>query len=64
MQLQVEAPRGAAPVAAPAGVGFAWRPGLFGLLIKNAVLSVITLSIYRFWARTMSRIVTTGKRMP
>jgi hypothetical protein len=31
------------------------RPGLFGLLIKNALLGLLTLGLYRFWAKTALR---------
>jgi uncharacterized membrane protein YjgN (DUF898 family) len=42
--------------APPAGpVRFMDRGGLFGLLVKNAFLSFITLGIYRFWARAALR---------
>jgi uncharacterized membrane protein YjgN (DUF898 family) len=42
--------------APPAGpVGFLDRGGLFALLVKNAVLSFLTLGIYRFWARAALR---------
>lgn len=36
-------------------VAFAGRPGFFKLLLKNAVLTLLTLGIYRFWARTAMR---------
>lgn len=36
-------------------VGFAGRPGFIRLLLKNALLSVVTLGFYRFWARTAVR---------
>ena len=34
-----------------------YRPSgsLFGLLLKNALLTVITLGFYRFWAKTRLR---------
>lgn len=31
------------------------RPGLFRLLVKNAVLGALTLGLYRFWAKTNQR---------
>ncbi len=31
------------------------RPGLLGLLLKNLGLTIITLGLYRFWARTSLR---------
>jgi uncharacterized membrane protein YjgN (DUF898 family) len=34
---------------------FVNRPGLLGLLLKNLGLTIITLGIYRFWARTALR---------
>ncbi|MEI9985494.1 MAG: DUF898 family protein [Aliidongia sp.] len=34
---------------------FVNRPGLFGLLLKNMGLTIVTLGIYRFWARTALR---------
>lgn len=38
------------------GFDFAGKPGpLFKLVVKNALLSLITLGIYRFWARTNVR---------
>lgn len=36
-------------------VQFAGRPGFIRLLLKNALLSVVTLGFYRFWARTAVR---------
>lgn len=51
----------AQPTAAtPGGVGtvsvtYLGRPGLFGLLVKNLLLKIVTLGIYRFWARTAVR---------
>ena len=37
-------------------VGFFGRWGsLFGILMMNALLGLITLGIYRFWARTRLR---------
>lgn len=36
-------------------VRFEDRGGLFGLLVKNAVLTFVTLGIYRFWARAALR---------
>ena len=42
--------------APPSGpVRFMDRGRLFGLLVKNAVLTFITLGIYRFWARAALR---------
>jgi len=42
--------------APPSGpVGFMDRGGLFGLLVKNAFLSFITIGIYRFWVRAALR---------
>jgi uncharacterized membrane protein YjgN (DUF898 family) len=34
---------------------YAATPGLFGIAIKNLLLTVVTLSIYRFWAKTNMR---------
>jgi len=39
----------------PLPVRFMDRGGLFGLLVKNAFLTFITLGIYRFWARAALR---------
>lgn len=36
-------------------VGFDARPGLIWLLIKNFLLTIITLGFYRFWARVRVR---------
>ena len=36
-------------------VGYLRKPGLVGIVVKNLVLTVITLGIYRFWARTRLR---------
>jgi uncharacterized membrane protein YjgN (DUF898 family) len=52
-------PGGATPAVDPEGeriVGF-WgrRKSLFGILMLNAALGLITLGIYRFWARTRLR---------
>ena len=44
---------GTIPPAAP--VRFVDRGGLFGLLVKNAVLTFLTVGIYRFWARAALR---------
>ena len=42
--------------ASPSGpVRFMDRGGLFGLLVKNAFLTFITVGIYRFWARAALR---------
>lgn len=42
--------------APPSGpVHFMDRGGLFGLLVKNAVLTLVTFGIYRFWARAALR---------
>lgn len=38
-----------------ATVDYTRRKGLLGLLLKNAGLIVLTLSLYRFWARTALR---------
>ncbi len=38
-----------------ASVGYLGKPGLFGIVIKNLLLTIITLGIYRFWARTRLR---------
>lgn len=43
----------AAPQASP--IRFAGRRGFIRLLMKNAALSVLTLGLYRFWARTAVR---------
>lgn len=42
-----------APSSGP--VRFMDRGGLFGLLVKNACLTLITLGVYRFWARAALR---------
>src|SRR5262245_47603985 len=34
---------------------YAATPGLFGIVIKNLVLTIMTLGIYRFWAKTNIR---------
>jgi uncharacterized membrane protein YjgN (DUF898 family) len=48
-------PQGGAPVS-PTPVEFTGRRGyLFRLVLKNAVLTVLTLGIYRFWAKTRIR---------
>ena len=44
-----------APAAATAAVGYAPQGSLLRLLLKNAVLTVVTLGIYRFWAKTRMR---------
>jgi uncharacterized membrane protein YjgN (DUF898 family) len=48
-------PAAAAPPATippkPAAIGYLQKPGLWKLVIKNLLLSVITIGIYRFWAR-------------
>ncbi len=31
------------------------RPGLLGITLTNLVLNLITLTVYRFWARTNVR---------
>ncbi len=36
-------------------VQFAGRPGFIRLLLKNALLSIVTFGFYRFWARTAVR---------
>ena len=36
-------------------VGYAGTPGLFGIAFRNLVLTIVTLSIYRFWAKTRIR---------
>ncbi len=36
-------------------VVFAGRPGFIRLLLKNALLSIVTFGFYRFWARTAVR---------
>jgi uncharacterized membrane protein YjgN (DUF898 family) len=43
------------PVSPSGPVRFMDRGGLFGLLVKNAVLTFITLGLYRFWARAALR---------
>lgn len=45
------------PVAPPARQGVEYRGGrgLFGLLLKNTLLGIVTVGIYRFWARTALR---------
>ncbi|HLI11344.1 MAG TPA: DUF898 family protein [Alphaproteobacteria bacterium] len=52
--------RGAAAAATPAaerglGIRYSNRPGLAGLVLSNYFLTLVTLSIYRFWARTRLR---------
>jgi uncharacterized membrane protein YjgN (DUF898 family) len=53
--------RASAPWSAPPPEGgrspfrFLNRPGLPGLLIKNMLLTIVTLGLYRFWARTALR---------
>jgi uncharacterized membrane protein YjgN (DUF898 family) len=54
MQLQVE-PRAGEPPPIVATVDYASRRGLVLLLLKNVGLVLLTLSIYRFWARTALR---------
>jgi uncharacterized membrane protein YjgN (DUF898 family) len=36
-------------------VGFTGRPGFIRLLLKNVLLTLVTIGIYRFWARTATR---------
>lgn len=36
-------------------VGYLRKPGLVGIVVKNLLLTIITLGIYRFWARTRLR---------
>ncbi len=53
------APQPLAPQAAPAGeairIDYVPRPGLLKLSLVNALLGILTLTIYRFWARTNTR---------
>ncbi|MFN4164008.1 MAG: DUF898 family protein [Ferrovibrio sp.] len=53
---EVTAPTGAAS-GMPDSVGMVYvsRPGLLRLLLKNFGLSILTLGVYRFWARTALR---------
>lgn len=67
----VSPPEGAAAAARPAAaavdrlrsgggsgdasVGYLGKPGLVGIVVKNLLLTIITLGIYRFWARTRLR---------
>jgi hypothetical protein len=46
-----------APAASPhrQSVGVGDRSGLMGLLLKNQLLTLVTLGFYRFWARTELR---------
>ena len=48
-------PAAASPIPQSAPVGYLGKPGLFGIVVKNLLLTVITLGIYRFWARTRLR---------
>ena len=34
---------------------FGDRRGLFGLVVKNTLLTIVTLGIYRFWAKARER---------
>lgn len=46
------------PIAPPAKRGvveYHGGRGLFGLLLKNTLLGIVTLGLYRFWARTALR---------
>src|SRR5437868_5951300 len=50
------APNGAsAPTGEAVGIAYVPQPGLLRTAIINAILNVITLGIYRFWARTNVR---------
>ncbi len=45
------------PLPLPDGQGVEYRGGrgLFGLLLKNTLLGIVTIGLYRFWARTALR---------
>jgi len=45
----------ASPIPQSAPVGYLAKPGLVRIVVKNLLLTVITLGIYRFWARTRLR---------
>ena len=49
------APSPASPGATPSRPAFGAREGLAKLVAKNALLAVVTLGFYRFWARTAIR---------
>lgn len=52
----VAAPPAVPPAGGDGGLAYEGRLlPLLGLLVKNAVLTVLTLGIYRFWARTAVR---------
>src|SRR4026209_1202355 len=55
----VETETAAAPPPAPAGepiaISYVTRPGLGKIAIINAILIVLTLTVYRFWAKTKVR---------
>lgn len=48
-------PRGSGGGSGDASVGYLRKPGLVGIVVKNLLLTIITLGIYRFWARTRLR---------
>lgn len=50
-------PHGAATIPSGPGtpVGYLGKPGLWKLVLKNLLLTVVTLGIYRFWARVSFR---------
>src|SRR5438552_2449559 len=55
--METPADRGSAPGAAGETVKITYvpQPGLLWIAIGNAILNVLTLTIYRFWARTRVR---------
>jgi len=56
MDNAVETPAGRTPPAEPPFVEFTGRRGpLFKLVLKNILLNVVTLGIFRFWAKTRVR---------
>jgi uncharacterized membrane protein YjgN (DUF898 family) len=50
-----DTPSAATPRGEPLRFDYVPRPGLASLCIVNALLGILTLSIYRFWARTNVR---------
>ncbi len=48
-------PLGSGGGSGDASVGYLRKPGLVGIVIKNLLLTIITLGVYRFWARTRLR---------
>src|SRR4051794_28799440 len=39
----------------PIRIVYVPRPGLFAIAITNAILNIITLTVFRFWGRTRVR---------